>query len=285
MAETDFDVVALDLDGTVLNSAGNVTETFCAAVHALKKLGVRTVLCTGRRWRTAVEVIEQVEHADPTVVCCGGALIKEGESHRTLHTLTLEPDTARRTASLFRSAGLVPLVLRDQPIEGRELLIAEGDRNRAGELAFVQRNVMAVEYFEGAFPEEPVEILEVFTVDDVATVRGAEAPIGDALGADAIVVAMHQPRYGPRAWVIEVHGPTATKWSALSWLLKRWQVPSARVVAMGDDVNDVPMLQAAGLSFAMRNAVPEAKAVADRVTAGNDEDGVVQALRSVFPIC
>jgi hydroxymethylpyrimidine pyrophosphatase-like HAD family hydrolase len=81
---------------------------------------------------------------------------------------------------------------------------------------------------------------------------------------------------------IEAHGPTGTKWHALQWLLDRWDLGARDVVAVGDDVNDIPMLEAAGLSYAMGNAVPEVKAVADRLTAGNDENGVAKALEAAF---
>ncbi len=127
--------------------------------------------------------------------------------------------------------------------------------------------------------------LVVYTVDHASLAYAARDRAREVLGDRALVTALAHTLYGPDQVALEIHSPTATKWSALSWLLERLQIPAERVIAIGDDVNDVPMLRGAGLSFAMANAQPEVKAVADRVTTGsNDEDGVLHALRSVFPI-
>ena len=283
MSSTEFQLVALDLDGTVLDSAGRVSEAFKAAVGELRKLGVRTVLCTGRRWRTTLPLVREIEHAHPYVVCCGGALIKDGQRHRTLHAAPMSIALARRTAVHFRRAGLVPFLLYDRRLNARELLISEADRPRASELPYVAGSPESVEFYAGGFPRVRGKVLVVYTVDERERVRRGERIVQEALGGRAPVAALRHPR-GGRQWALEVHSPKATKWAALSWLLDRWHVPASRVVAIGDDVNDVPMLKAAGLSFAMGNAAPAAKAAADRLTAGNDADGAVQALRSVFPI-
>jgi hydroxymethylpyrimidine pyrophosphatase-like HAD family hydrolase len=83
---------------------------------------------------------------------------------------------------------------------------------------------------------------------------------------------------------LEVHDPAATKWRAIEWLLDEWDIRPEQVVAIGDDVNDVPMLRGAGLSFAMGNAPDAVKAAADRVTATNEENGVALALREAFDL-
>ena len=95
---------------------------------------------------------------------------------------------------------------------------------------------------------------------------------------------MRQTQYGDDQATMELHDPAATKWSALQWLLDRWGIRPDEVVAIGDDVNDLPMLRAAGLSFAMGNAPDAVKASADAITAPNDEHGVVEALASVFDL-
>jgi hydroxymethylpyrimidine pyrophosphatase-like HAD family hydrolase len=129
-------------------------------------------------------------------------------------------------------------------------------------------------------PEPP---LVVYTMDQAARVQPHADSIRKALADCAIVQALFQPRHDTDPMALEVHGPTATKWHALVWLLAQWRVPAEQVVAIGDDVNDIPMLRAAGLSFAMGNAAPEVKEAAARVTTSNDQDGAARALWSVFP--
>jgi hypothetical protein len=275
-------VVALDLDGTVIDSQGSISERFCELVARLDRCGIRSVICTGRRWRTARPIVEQIEKAHPIVVCCGGALIKQGQTHQTLRSIELCEAIARKTTLLYREAGLIPMLLYDRDLEERELLIPAEDEERARERLYIQRNIETVEFYDGDLPTGLGPPLEVYTVDDVSLVRGAEPRLRRELGDRGFVTALHQPRYPADQWVIQVHSARATKWNALRWLLDRWTVAPDRVVAIGDDVNDVPMLEAAGLSFAMGNAVPAARDAADRTTGSNDEDGVAIALEKTF---
>jgi len=260
-----------------------MSAAFKGAVARLSALGVRTVLCTGRRWRTTRPIVEQIEHAHPCVICCGGALIKEAHGHTTVYCAPLSAALARRTAQQFRAAGVVPLLLYDRPLEAREILVSEQEKQRALALPYVARNLDAVEYYEGTFPGLEEGPLEVYTVDEASRVRRAERMVREGVGGAGFVSALRHP-HGSEWWALEVSARQATKWGALSWLLERWHIPPERVMAIGDDVNDVPMLEAAGLSFAMGNASPQARAAADRLTDDSDHDGVVQALRSVFPI-
>jgi len=283
MTQTGFKLVALDLDGTILDDAGHVVAGFGAVAAQLAELGVHVVLCTGRRWRTALHIAEQLPRASPIVICCGGALIKDAAEHRTLYINPISSDTARRAAELFRAGGLVPFLLMNRPLDRRELLISELDRPRAEQLPYIVANEHAVEYYRGPFPALREAVLEVYTLDDGSVVRAQMKMIRDALGDAAIVTLLSQPLYGPTQVDMEVHNPTATKWQALLWLLERWGIAPEQVVAMGDDMNDIPMLRGAGLSFAMGDAPDEVKAAADRVTGTCVEGGAAAALRIAFP--
>ena len=69
-----------------------------------------------------------------------------------------------------------------------------------------------------------------------------------------------------------------TKWSAIQQLAADWGVPDEAICAVGDDVNDIPMVRGAGLGIAMGNALPEVKAAADRIAPSQAEDGLVQVV-------
>lgn len=276
-----YRLVALDIDGTVLDSEGKLSAMLKDLVPRLAERAIRTVLCTGRRWRTAMPVVEQLQSASTCVVCSGGALIKELDGNRTLYASPLAEETARLTADLYRQRELVPVFLYDRPLEEPELLVSESDRVRAARVKYLQVNRDAVEMFEGECPDRGAPLV-VLTVAEAGKVERARDRIQAALGDSATVRALRQPRYGGMQAALEVHGPDATKWSALEWLMRRWHILPAQVIAVGDDVNDIPMLRAAGLSFAMGNAPDEVKAAADAVTGTNDEHGAAKALGRVL---
>ncbi len=282
VSNSPYRLVALDIDGTVLDSRQQVSDRLKATLATLVERSVRTVLCTGRRWRTTLPVLEQLDHAHPVVVCSGGALIKRADDDSTLYKMPLKHETARRTVQLYRERGLVPFLLYDRPLDMRELKLPAMERARAERLPYVQVHREWVETCP-AYPAGDEDApLVIYTVDSLDRVRKAEPHIRESLAGRASIKAMMQERYGKDQIALEVHDPGASKWHALCWLLERWKLAPGQVIAVGDDVNDIPMLEAAGMSFAMGNALPEVKEVAQAITADNDEDGVAAALRSVF---
>ena len=82
--------------------------------------------------------------------------------------------------------------------------------------------------------------------------------------------------------ILEVFSRTANKWSAIEWLAAQQGIRHERVAAIGNDINDIAMLERAALGIAMGNAIDEAKAAAQRHTLGNDEDGVAFAIQKVL---
>ena len=77
---------------------------------------------------------------------------------------------------------------------------------------------------------------------------------------------------------VEIAPAGVTKWSAIQRLAQQWGIAEAEICAVGDDVNDIPMIRAAGLGVAMGNAQPSVKAAADRIAPTHDEDGLVQVV-------
>ena len=73
-----------------------------------------------------------------------------------------------------------------------------------------------------------------------------------------------------------------TKWSAVRRLAEEWNIADAEICAVGDDVNDIPMIRAAGLGVAMGNAVPEVKAAARRIAPTQDDDGLAEVVEWLF---
>jgi hydroxymethylpyrimidine pyrophosphatase-like HAD family hydrolase len=87
---------------------------------------------------------------------------------------------------------------------------------------------------------------------------------------------LRSPRY--RGFLAEITPSGISKWSAVRWLAESWGLDETSICAVGDDVNDIAMIRAAGLGVAMGNALPEVKAAADRVAPTHDESGLVQVV-------
>lgn len=282
MPHTPYKLVALDLDGTMLRSDGDPDPDLAPVLHKLHEDGVEVVICTGRRWRSALPVVDQLEHLASSVICCGGALIKDATSHETLHSNGLSPALARAVLHEFHQAELVPFLLYDRDLDKPDLLVPHDDRARAMPLSYVENNIDTIEFYRGSDLPLTTNPLLTYTVDRLRLIKEAEEQIINALSDRGFITTLHQPGYPPDQWVIQVHNANATKWNALQWLMKQHTIAADEVLAIGDDVNDIPMLEGAGLSFAPANAVDDARHAADRMTSSNDDGGVLKALEDVF---
>ena len=81
--------------------------------------------------------------------------------------------------------------------------------------------------------------------------------------------------------VYEIFDPAVNKWEGILHVARRHKIDPAEIIAIGDDLNDIPMIQRAGLGVAMGNAKPEVKAVAVQVIQTNEHDGLAQFLEEL----
>jgi hypothetical protein len=98
----------------------------------------------------------------------------------------------------------------------------------------------------------------------------------------AVVPSAESDDPGDHTLILEVFDKAANKWAAIEWLAAQRGIAPDRIAAIGNDINDVAMLERAALGIAMGNAIAEAKAVCARHTLGNDEDGVAHAIERIL---
>src|SRR5207244_11185583 len=104
-------------------------------------------------------------------------------------------------------------------------------------------------------------------------------PLGAGLGERVVRQSLYVPAYGVE--VLEVFDPAVNKWEGVLHVARRHGIEPEEIVAVGDDLNDLPMLRHAGLGVAMGNARPEAKAAAKRVIGSNAEEGLAKFLEEL----
>jgi Cof subfamily protein (haloacid dehalogenase superfamily) len=254
-----IDLIALDLDGTLLDPEEQVTARNRAAIRAALEAGIRVVLVTGRGVDMPIKVSKDLGLNLP-VICCHGALTKDFAADRTL---AHQP---------------VPLQYAKPMVE------------------FAERNGLSLAiYSEELFWR--LEGSQVF-MDDMHGPSWREAKtFGDILHSaptfirflgETSVEAMRREfgdwplafRYENWQSFVEcaVLNQNASKKNALARLCADFQIPAERVLAIGDSRNDVPMLRWAGTGVAMGNAQAEVKESVRYVTGTNAQDGVAAAI-------
>ena len=167
------------------------------------------------------------------------------------------------------------LWLLDQDGDGPHGYVINGPHRHIAVDGYIAITPCVIEEHEH-LPATPPNPVRISIIDE----RGALVRVSHEITARFDGRIAHNVLEAP-AWeftVIEAFAPRVDKWAGILDLCRRWNVDPARTVAVGDDVNDLALLANAGLGVAMGNARPEAKAVADRETATNDEFGVARLI-------
>jgi Cof subfamily protein (haloacid dehalogenase superfamily) len=262
------------LDDTLLGSDGAVSPANREWLQRWRAAGRHLVVATGRPPRSIPEALPE-EHWDVPWICYNGAEIRiQGQSVfqdlMEARDARAVVDHAQQVAAHWRLGVELDDTLylnRPSPRPGRftvvDDLVAVVDRPSP-------KVLMINDHFRppagnGTAPEP-----------DDALIFADLQPVLAALPARTY--ALLSGRYR----LAQVLSRSADKGNALHHLVASWGLSMAEVAAIGDDVNDVGMVQQAGLGVAVANAVPQVRAVADRVTGSNDEDGVAQVIRMLM---
>lgn len=274
-----YQLLALDLDGTTLDPYGNLTDGVHRAIDAALEQGLRVVLCTGRRFRTALPFAERLGLEGPIVVN-NGVVVKDIASGETLADRYLPGEVRGDVLELVGEVA-APLVYLDTYPETVEILTVESGSTHPYQVEYLRE--------AGGEQVETVPSLDPIPRDDVIMI----STMGDSEHLDALRERA-RGRLGSRihthlitnknfqGQILEFLAPGSDKWSALEQLASQAGISRGEIVAVGDDVNDIGMIRGAGLGIAMGNAVPAARAAADLVVRSNAEGGLIEAIERVI---
>ena len=261
-------LVAFDIDGTLLDSRGELAPGTRACLDAARGLGVRIMLASGRPVAGLRHQMHRLAIPVDGVVLVGsnGAQVEDAASGEVLDRARLAPASALPVYRVVRDLPLIAMV----PDEG--LLVVEDAL-----LPIIDHEVAA-------------NGLRLEVVDDLAVARPDPpkilvAGVPDVLARWAPTVAAAVPEAETcfsAPIYFEVNAPGVTKGRALLRQCARLGIDPADTIAFGDHGNDIAMLRAAGTGVAMGNAIPAAKAAADVVTADNDHEGIAAVLAPMF---
>jgi hydroxymethylpyrimidine pyrophosphatase-like HAD family hydrolase len=257
-------LVALDIDGTLVDPDNNFSPAVEAAVHAVLDAGAHVVLSTGRGLTATRPLAERLALPKPYLVCSNGAV-----------TVRLHPEPELLDIVRFDPGPVLQLLLERMP----DVLVAVEELG----VGYRVNKPFPPGELTGQLVVEPLEKL----VADPATRVILREPSNEAERFLDVIdrVGLHGVSYyiGYTAW-LDIAPDGVSKATALEKITRRLDVDRADVLAIGDGANDVEMLAWAGRGVAMGNASPAVQEVADAVTKSRADDGVAVELARWFAI-
>lgn len=261
-----IELLAIDLDGTLLNEEREIPEENVRAVRRAKDAGMRVVIATGRVLSAVRRYTERLGLDDP-IVCSNGAYVVAGDGTEIAHQCL--------------------------PTSGRDALIEYGERTGAHlnlysreSLYFLRETPWCAVYRRRAGFESTVtldgdkaravEATKMLLIDEPERLPSHVAALRGPIEAGQVTVVYSEPEY------VEFLRPGVHKGLGVQAVARYLGVESNRVAAIGDYLNDLEMLRWAGVSGAVANAHPEVRAAAERVVPANKEAGVARFIDSLI---
>lgn len=258
-------LIAVDLDGTLLNSKHQITERTEKALKTAIERGVQVVLATGKTRQSARDIIPRLGINTPGIYLQGLTIYQPDGS--ISYQKTLDAELARQVITFAEDRGFVVvaysgthILVRTASVEGRKL--TEDYHEPAPEVVGPLQNIL---------DEMPIHKLIAVRLDEPRRINALRWQLGLQLdGRGRLVQALPD--------MLEILPPGASKGAALKVLLKELGISANEMLAIGDAENDIEMIKLAGIGVAVGNAVQSLKDAADHIVASNDEDGVGEAV-------
>lgn len=267
---TDFRAIATDLDGTLLRSDKSISSRTRDAVLSAEDAGLTVVIATGRPPRWIAPIVEALGDRG-LVVCANGAAVYDPARDELVSKTEIDPDVAESIIDDIQNDFPRAVLGLEQGFAfSVDEAISESDLNLAGSLLLPGLQVGPIR----SFLTKPVLKLIVRMPHP--------APPGTAEAVQAVVGTRALVTHSTDESFLELSHPSVHKAATVERLLIESEIASAQVAAFGDMPNDLELIRWAGLGVAVENADPRLKAVADLVTASNDEDGVAQVIEEIL---
>lgn len=259
------DAIFTDLDGTLAGPDKRVGERDAAAIRRLKELGIPVIPCTGRPILGTLLVMEEL--GLPLAICSNGGCCYDFARERILFATEMDHRVAHRLLAWLEEEGVEYLLHAP-----RRIFRSRGAKTPPHYLLRGEEDGGVITSGTPLEGERILKILAVLCDEGEVIRRGRER-----FAPEELTICSSERYY------VDFNPPGVNKGAGLRRLAERMGWDPANIFAMGDNYNDLSMLEQAGMSAAPASAIPEARAAAGFVTAPNGEDPLAAALEHYWP--
>lgn len=260
-----YKLVALDLDGTLLNSDHEISDYSGRVLKKLDKLGIKVVIATGRSYSSLKPKIHEYKLEHP-VVCYNGAMIRDGKTDKILFNSTLKEDISQTLIDISRR----------ESIHFHGFYLGDFLHEFKSESSDYYESLSGLKGVITDFNDlESYNFTKGMFIGDHDLLKKLEVEIRDKYDGQ-IYMAFSKPVF------LEIMDIEASKAKALDRIIKEYGILREEVIAFGDGLNDSEMLKFAGKGIVMCNGHEDLKKRFENSKYTNDEDGVARYLEDLL---
>ncbi|BAM02899.1 HAD hydrolase family protein [Phycisphaera mikurensis] len=279
-----YRLLGLDLDGTLLQPDHSVAAEEREAIAAAQAAGCIVVPCTGRAWHESAGPLRHVAGLDLGVFVTG-CLVQRLTDGGVVHQKALTPRLAGELIEHLRDLPEAVLAFQVRHAVGHDFLVTGDGELTANTAWWFDHTASRLRHLRHPGAADLGECVRVGVVSTRGRLRerlaGLAEAFGDRITAHSFPGVEREGESDP-VEILEVFPAGVSKWTGIRMIADAHGIDDAEIAFVGDQINDLPALRAAGLSVAMGNAVPAAVAAADRQTARHTEHGVAEAIHRML---
>ena len=287
-----YKLIAIDLDGTLLNSYGLISEENKKAIKKAQEEGANVVLSSGRSTSSVKNLAEELG-GNKYIICGNGSLIYDLQKEEIIYDKFIDKNKVLQIIQICEQNSIYYNIYTENMVIAKTLdnnVLFYHQENANKPDAKKTKINLVQNIYEYVSNLQDSNVLK-FTISDKSSIifNSIIKKLRNIKNIDVLDVA-HMSRKIIKSgteevsleyYYTEITSESVDKWNAIKWLAEQLQINKEDIMAIGDNINDKMMIENAGMGVAMGNSDPAVKEVADKVVANNNENGVAEAIMAL----
>ena len=288
-----YKLVVIDLDGTMLNSYGVVTNETKEVIKKVEKQGVEVVIASGRPIDSIKEIAKEIESKN-YFIAGNGAIIYDIKNDEIIYEKTLSKEKVLEIIKICEDNSISYNIYTENEILATSLkynVLYYHKENLKKEESKKTKINLVKNMYEYVQNKEDVKFLKITICDESKAVFNSIIRKIKEIKDIEVLEISHMSRktikQGTEEFEIsyyytEISAGDVDKWNAIEFLMEKLKIKREEIMTIGDNLNDRKMIENAGLGVAMGQSTPTILKLADEVTSSNDEEGIPQILQKYY---
>lgn len=286
-----YKIAVIDLDGTMLNQYGIVTQNTKDAIKEAQNKGIEIIIASGRPIDSIKAIAKQIE-SKKYFISGNGAIIYDISKDETIYENTIKKQKALEIIKICEENSIYYNIYTEKEIVAKSLQcnVLYYHKENINKEDKDKTHINIVENIYDYISNRDEKIVKITVCDKNKVIFNSiirklkeitEIEVLDVSHMSRKIIHQGTEEIPIEYFYTEISAKNVDKWNAIEFLKEKMNIKTEDVIAIGDNINDKKMIEKAGLGIAMGQSHPEVKKVAKQITTSNLEDGVAKVLKEI----